>query len=226
MFIITKEVDEGENTYAHLLKKYIISEGDSFNSKTPFTRGELLIRANKNRELIEKAEIKDHYSLQLNLGWKQHFVLDSIKKKNVKSSQAKGVLIHNLLAQIITSNMVADVLQKAIDDKILPIKSKGFVEKSLRKVVTHAELKSLYDGEDKVLCEEDLLVPNGPTLRPDRINIKKSGGVCVIDYKTGTPKKADQSQILSYSTVLNNMGYFDIENILVYINDNVQILKI
>ena len=32
MFIITKEVDEGENTYAHLLKKYIII-GDSFNSK-------------------------------------------------------------------------------------------------------------------------------------------------------------------------------------------------
>ena len=116
--------------------------------------------------------------------------------------------------------------KKAIDDKILPIKIKGFVEKSLRKVVTHAELKSLYNGEDKVLCEEDLLVPNGPTLRPDRINIKKSGGVCVIDYKTGTPKKTDQSQILSYSSVLNNMGYFDIENILVYINDKVEILKI
>ncbi len=226
MFIITKEVDEGDNTYAHLLKKYIISEGDSFNSKTPFTRGELLIKTNKNRELIEKAEIKDHYSLQLNLGWKQHLVLDSMNKKNFKSSKAKGVLIHNLLAQIITSDMVADVLQKAIVDKIIPIKIKGFVEKSLRKVVTHAELKSLYNGQDKVLCEEDLLVPNGPTLRPDRINIKKSGGVCVIDYKTGTPKKTDQSQILSYSTVLNNMGYFDIENILVYINDNVQILKI
>ena len=89
MFIITKEVDEGENTYAHLLKKYIISEGDSFNSKTPFTRGELLIRANKNRELIEKSEIKDHYSLQLNLGWKQHFVLDSIKEKILKAS-SKG----------------------------------------------------------------------------------------------------------------------------------------
>ncbi len=226
MFIITKEVDEGENTYAHLLKKYIMSEGQGFNSKTPFTRGELLIRANKNQGLIEKSEINSHYSLQLNLGWKQHFILDSIKKKNFKSSQAKGVLMHNLLAQIITSDMVADVLQKAIDDKILPIKIKGFVEKSLRKVVTHAELKSLYNGEDKVLCEEDLLVPNGPTLRPDRINIKKSGGICVIDYKTGTPKKTDQSQILSYSTVLNNMGYFDIENILVYINDKVQILKI
>ena len=226
MFIITKEVDEGENTYAHLLKKYIISQGDSFNSKTPFIRGELLIKANKNRELIENSEIKDHYSLQLNLGWKKHFVLDSIKKKNFKSPQEKGVLIHDLLAQIITSDMVADVLQKAIDHKILPIKIKDFVEKSIRKVVTHVELKSLYNGEDKVLCEEDLLVPNGPTLRPDRINIKKSGAVCVIDYKTGTPKKTDQSQILSYSTVLNNMGYFDIENILVYINDKVQILKI
>ena len=64
------------------------------------------------------------------MGWKQHFVLDSIKKKNIKSSQAKGVLIHNLLAQIITSDMVADVLQKAIDEQILPIKIKGFVEKS------------------------------------------------------------------------------------------------
>ncbi len=226
MFIITKEVDEEENSYAHLLKKYIISQGNSFNSKTPFTRGKLLIRANKNRELIEKSEIKDHYSLKLNIGWKQHFVLNSIKKKNFKSHQEKGILIHDLLAQIITSDMVPDVVQKAIDDKILPIKIKDFVEKSLRKVVTHAELKSLYNGEDKVLCEEDLLVPKGPTLRPDRINIKKSGTVCVIDYKTGSPKKTDQSQILSYSTALNNMGYFDVENILVYINNKVKILKI
>ena len=122
--------------------------------------------------------------------------------------------------------MVAGVVQNAIDDQIISIKTKSIIEKSLRKVVTHTQLKSLYNGEDKVLCEEDLLVPNGPTLRPDRINIKKSGGVCIIDYKTGTPKKTDESQILSYSTVLNNMGYFDIENILVYIGDKVQVLKI
>ena len=226
MFIITKEVDEGENTYAHLLKKYILSEVDSFNSKTPFIRGKLLIRANKNRNFIGKSGEKNNYSLPLNLNWKQHFVLDSIKNKNFNSSQVKGILIHNLLAQIITSDMVAGVVQNAIDDKIISIKTKSIIEKSLRKVVTHTQLKSLYNGEDKVLCEEDLLVPNGPTLRPDRINIKKSGGVCIIDYKTGTPKKTDESQILSYSTVLNNMGYFDIENILVYIGDKVQVLKI
>ena len=47
----------------------------------------------------------------------------------------------------------------------------------------------------------------------------------MIDYKT-EPKKNRSSQILSYSKVLNDMGYFDIENILVYINDKVQILKI
>ena len=65
--------------------------------------------------------------MKLNLGWKQHLVLDSIKKKNFKSPQEKGVLIHNLLAQIITSDMVADVIQKAIDKKIIPLKIKGLV---------------------------------------------------------------------------------------------------
>ena len=55
------------------------------------------------------------------------------------------------------------------------------------------------------MCEEDLLVPNGPTLRPDRINIKKSGGVCIIDYKTGAlktsgwdPKELKEPQLPLY----------------------------
>ena len=77
-----------------------------------------------------------------------------------------------------------------------------------------------------MICERALLVPLGPTLIPDRINFSSSGKVSIIDYKTGRPKKEDKEQILSYSKVLNEMGYEHSENILVYFNDKVDVLKI
>ena len=44
-----------------------------------------------------KSEINSHYSLQLNLGWKQHFILDSIKKKIKYRSEYRGIKEMDLL---------------------------------------------------------------------------------------------------------------------------------
>ena len=68
--------------------------------------------------------------------------------------------------------------------------------KKLFQIVNHPELSKFFDGRDRVLCEKELLVPSGPTFRPDRINISSSGKISLMDYKTGRPKKGTESKFL------------------------------
>ena len=46
-----------------------------------------------------------------------------------------------------------------------------------------------------------------------------------MDYKTGRPKKRDREQIHTYSNLFKEMGYKRIENFLIYINNDLQIIK-
>ena len=67
------------------------------------------------------------------------------------------------------------------------------VEDKLREVACHPDLVSLFSEGDQILCEQDLLAPNGPTLRPDRINFSSTGEATVLDYKTGIPKNGNSA---------------------------------
>jgi hypothetical protein len=69
------------------------------------------------------------------------------------------------------------------------------------------------------------LVPKGPTLRPDRVNLLSDGSAIIIDYKTGVSKEADGCQIDAYEKIYQDLGYSPIEKFLVYINDEVLVEK-
>ena len=112
-----------------------------------------------------------------------------------------------------------------MEENLLLEQDKDLVEEKLKEVVNHPQLSSFFDGTDHVLCEQELLLPNGPTLRPDRINLAKSGAATIIDYKTGKPNQTDSKQIKSYAAALNDLGYSRITTYLVYINQKVEIVK-
>ena len=76
-----------------------------------------------------------------------------------------------------------------------------------------------------MLCETEILMPSGLTLRPDRINFSKSGKVSVLDYKTGSPKNSDIKQIKTYESSLQGLGYNQIDSYLVYINSEIQVVR-
>ena len=225
MFIITQEEEKGDSTYAHWFKTYIETQGQEFNSETPFEQGYFEAVGQANKTTTKQKIDRFSSTLVLSNAWKRCLVQTSSYKDRLQEAQDLGLLIHELLSRVIVAGQIPQVIQKAIEQNILSQEIKPSVEQKLLEIVNHLELASFYSGEDRVLCEQDLLVPNGPTLRPDRINFSNSGKVSILDYKTGMPKKEDAEQIQRYAVALNDLGFDQVEKVLVYINSEIQIIK-
>ena len=223
LFVITKEVSIAGSSYAHWFKDYVESKGLTLDSENAFILGKLsdkILIQNK----IQNKNLHTYY--KLNSQWRKRIVTKGDNDKDLNELKNHGLLIHNLLSEITIKDKIYDVLKKAISDDILHQDLKLSIEKKLFQIVNHPELSKFFDGRDRVLCEKELLAPSGPTFRPDRINISSSGKISIMDYKTGRPKKRDREQILTYSNLFKEMGYNRIENFLIYINNDIQIIKI
>ena len=224
LFVITKEVDNEGKTYAHYFKNYVCTQGKSLDALNSFEQGVFILK----KQIIgseTKTDFKNKDStLSLNIVWKKHLYLAS-SKDEIRKAQDWGLLIHNLLAKVTTSDLIPDIIQKAKEENSFTEELKNSVEEKLWEIVKHPKLKKFYEGKDRVLCETEILMPSGLTLRPDRINFSKSGKVSVLDYKTGSPKNSDIKQIKTYESSLQGLGYNQIDSYLIYINSEIQVVR-
>ena len=92
----------------------------------------------------------------------------------------------------------------------------------------HKELNQ-YFSDDVIIRNESELITidrDGKNFqRPDRVVIKDDELV-IIDYKTGEKDKKHESQVSKYAMYFNELGYKDIKKLLVYINENIEIINI
>ena len=226
LFIITQEVNTGDKTYAHWFKNYIELQGKTLDNLNPYERGVLPLKKQIKSNNIDNKSKKWDLNLPLISSWESRVILDFYRKDRILDARDWGVLIHNILAKVTTRDMIPEVIQNAVKEETLLESYKDSVEEKIWEIVKHPILKRFFNGGELVMCEKDLLIPNGPTLRPDRINFSNNGKTSVLDYKTGNPKKDDIGQIKKYELVLNDMGYDDVDIYLVYINLEIEVIKI
>ena len=129
------------------------------------------------------------------------------------------------MAKVTTSDLIPDIIQKAKEENNFTEELKNLVEEKLWEIAKHPKLKKFYEGKDRVLCEKELLMPSGLTLRPDRLNFSKSGKVSILDYKTGSTKNSAEEIITTYESSLQGLGYNQIDSYLIYINSEIQVVR-
>mgnify|MGYP002063388454 FL=1 len=226
LYVITQEVDSGKSTYAHLFHSHVEMQGKKLEAKTPFEQG--VFHSKKRESQFHFNQNQEQFALELPLGhaWKKRIVETVRNTKVSEAAKSRGVLLHKLLAKVTTANHIPRVVKEAMEQKLFSKAIKSEVEEKLKQVTQHPNLAPLFDGQDRILCEQDLLVPNGPTLRPDRINFSSLGVATVLDYKTGIPKKADEDQLLNYTQIIKELGYKQVNSYLVYLYPEIQIHEV
>jgi hypothetical protein len=111
--------------------------------------------------------------------------------------------------------------------------SEGFITQTegteicakMHQIVQIPEIAHLYEKKPNRLIfnERDLLVKPkhyqdiNRVIRPDRVVIDTDTNIVyIVDYKTGMPNESHQTQITNYATQFMEMGYAEVQKILIY----------
>ncbi|WP_375325804.1 UvrD-helicase domain-containing protein [Flagellimonas sp. GZD32] len=131
-----------------------------------------------------------------------------------------GNLVHFALSQIKTKDDVTPVLEKLEMAGHFPNVSEGSIKQKILQVVNHPDLALYFSDQYQILNEQEILLKDGQSLRPDRIAISGNEAV-IIDYKTGKSSPLHKEQITHYADVLKDMGFTIKKSIIVYIDQNI-----
>ncbi|MFB9055533.1 UvrD-helicase domain-containing protein [Mariniflexile ostreae] len=150
------------------------------------------------------------------------YLWDSVQQEAIE----KGNLIHDIMARIETREDVEDVLLNFIrSGKINNTQSKA-LHILIHKIIEHPSLIPYYQSNATIYNEQDIITKEGLIFRPDRIVINSEKEAVIIDYKTGLETLKHKNQLLTYQALLEDMSFKVIKKILVYTNDDLQVLEV
>lgn len=138
----------------------------------------------------------------------------TIDKKKIEY----GIILHTLLALIKTKEDTAAAIDKMIYEGYISITEKAIIEDKLNALFANTQINEWFSPKYSVRTEATILGKAGENSRPDRIMIDNQR-IIILDFKTGKIRKQDQQQILGYASLLQEMGYQEIEAWLLYLSD-------
>ena len=224
---VDKKGNENLRYYSGLLINYLKHTGLWVDTKLEYSIG------NAQRELDGKTEKqitmqqasfistpKEHHKIQMvtNSG----FLWDTQQKDAIE----KGNLIHDIMAQIKTSQDVTIALDDFITQGKITSEQAATLKPSIMQIVSHPDLRDFFSTKNTIYNEREIITPQGEILRPDRIIINQHHEAVIIDYKTGAPNKTYETQLYTYASAIEKMNIKVVKKILIYINGDLKIKEV
>ncbi len=163
--------------------------------------------------------------------WNEHIAVAPVEDVfweafGKKPARTYGNLIHEMLSKI---KVVSDVdrvvegyhLSGLIDTEELPE-----IAKQLHHLLSRKEIAPYFQEGLFVKIESDIFdAEKKRILRPDRV-IQTGDKLAIIDYKTGEKRHEHVRQVENYAKVFEGMGYSNIDKLLIYINDEIEVVSV
>ena len=89
------------------------------------------------------------------------------------------------------------------------------IKEELTNLFLSKEYSQILEGATTVLNEQEIIVDEKTTIRPDKIVFKKNE-VAILDFKTGLPNQKHKSQLHSYIHAIQEMGYKNVKGHIYY----------
>jgi ATP-dependent exoDNAse (exonuclease V) beta subunit len=113
----------------------------------------------------------------------------------------------------------AEEIEMVLND----LRLRGEVENDFYETIKHqiTELfqstyySKILDGATTILNEQEIIIDEKTTIRPDKI-VFKQNEIAIVDFKTGLPKENHKSQLYEYMKAMQGMGYSNVKGHLYY----------
>lgn len=142
---------------------------------------------------------------------------DSWNNEPTDNSRSRGILLHHLLQSITTSEEVNEVVKLALGSGQLLESDAEETRALLSQVVNHPELSAYFQAGNNLRSEQEILIPNSTSSRPDRVVIQGRSAT-ILDYKSGVESEDHVNQIKHYRSLLQRMGYEPVQGKLIYLS--------
>lgn len=216
-----------KNTIAFHLHNFLKHKNQWEDGLTTYTFGECLPLPKKSNEALMKASLSGEdfpeFDNYISSDWRNRIYIRPVSKSPTFDDEklmalVRGKLMHKVMEKVFSYDDVTNVLEQLNINGEITSSEKEIMLQKIKQIINLPELSNFYKKGIKVLNEAAILDENGEFFRPDRVVLFDKKAV-VIDYKTGTPIESYKKQILSYKSLLSNMGYKDVDAYLIYLDE-------
>jgi ATP-dependent helicase/nuclease subunit A len=139
------------------------------------------------------------------------------KSKSLKRALF-GTLVHEALATLNQASDLPAVITKLKDAGACSSEEIIELEETLAYLLKKENIAEWFNGTWHIINEQELLLPGGEILRPDRVMVKANKAV-IVDYKTGIKEKSHHKQLNDYGQNLLEAGYLEVKKYILYLNE-------
>ena len=185
-------------------------------------------RVSKNETEIPVAEVHKKF---ISTPWQEHNIVllaSASKLWNTAQDEAInfGNLFHEIFARIIIKNDIDVIITQYNQQGILDDEQTRLIKKSIYSVVNHPLLVHYYSEDVVVYNEREIVDVDNLVIIPDRLVFVAKKEVVIIDYKTGNPSSDHHQQLLKYERVLKSMDFKVDKKLLVYIDQEIDVVEV
>jgi len=222
-----KKVPEQLKWYSNFFIDFLILSGNWQDGKMLYEFGNSSRTSeNKSDEIV--TEVQKNF---ISTSWQDHsfnIVSNSSVMWNTKRGDAIkfGNIVHEIMSGIISANDISKEVISFFRRGIIKKEELEQIEILISNIVHHEELKAYFRSGKTVFTEREIITKDKQILIPDRLIFNDKNEVVIIDYKTGKPDKKHHEQINQYGRVLETMNCVVLEKILVYIDNEITIIKV
>lgn len=226
MFIITHLKERKSNKLTEFLLSFLTAKGIWQEEKLKYDFGKLVAAKKQNENSKASANWEDFISTDwkslVSIAPSEEVMWELLGQKPAKSF---GNLLHLMLSQIYTHEDVAKVTEAFHHSGIIDSNESMLIAGMLLKIVGHPGLQMAFDKSNIIKNECSIIDKDGNVLRPDKVVIA-GDKLFIIDYKTGEKLKKHKDQIIEYGAAFSSLGYQNISQTLVYVNDIVELVEV
>lgn len=132
---------------------------------------------------------------------------------------AYGIHMHAVLSRIRYASEIPQTIERLVIEGFVSAEQATELGPALNELLSIPKIASWFDERWEVRTESPILLPSGAENRIDRLLLKDRQAV-VIDFKTGSPSRHDQTQVQEYVDILRKMNYTEVEGYLLYLKTN------
>ena len=224
---ISSKGAENTNFYSGVFINYLIQNNLWKDDVLEYSFG-AEIRVSKKETQNSVAEIHQKF---ISTPWQEHnVVLLASASKLWNTSQGEAInfgnLFHEILAKIFTQKDVNKVIAQYHQQGIIDENQLLVINNTIISVVNHPKLENYFSEEVIIYNEREIVDVDNQVIIPDRLVFTDKNEVVIMDYKTGNPSAEHHQQLLKYERVLKSMNFKVNKKLLIYINDEIDVVEV